>query len=196
MSVNLQHRTQLPVQLMVATGIVLTCGLTGCAEAPDTTPYAATINASRESDVLADSSDKRYELDGLSVSIMQPLQGVAVPAAIDPSGYFVVNDGVITEAWFETTFGESPGARASATFTLTEPTVLRPSYSDGDNEGSVTATGTLTVGGIAHPNTEAQFFVVSLDDDHAELDVLVTTPADLLALADDTATVTARLSFS
>lgn len=195
MSVKQRHRTGNTAQVMLVTGVVISYGLTGCTQTPDLAFAAHTsmLSATQDSDVLAGTIAHRYELSKLEVSPEEHFTGLALPDAVNPSGYFVAGDGVITEAWLEANLGEALG---EASFKLTEPIVLRPSYGERHDDGSVAAVGTLSFGGVDRPGTVLQFSVASFNDEHAELDVLVTPPTDLLAVANDMATVTARLSFN
>src|SRR5699024_2408038 len=114
---------------------------TGCTQTLDTTAHATKLSAARDSDVLAPTSERVYEATGVAVSSSHTSPDLTLPAAIEPSGYFVVGDGVITDAWLETSFGDTHGEYATASFQLTEPTVLRRSQSE---DRSLTAVGTLT----------------------------------------------------
>ncbi|MBP1327388.1 hypothetical protein JOF28_002620 [Leucobacter exalbidus] len=136
--------------------------------------------------------DQIYEISGIEVTSEVAPLGITIPDNISPSGYFIVGDGVITDAWLTTDFGEARGEQAAASFKLTQPTVLRPII---DDDSTVTAVGTLTYGGVERPDTEVQISVVSLDDAGAELNVIVNSPAGLLEIGGDSASVTARLVF-
>ncbi|MHA3722800.1 hypothetical protein ACXR2T_02875 [Leucobacter sp. HY1910] len=180
------------MQTILLAGVALSCGLTGCTQAIDTSAHATRLSAAQDSDVLAPPSERIYEATDIEISSAQSSPSIALPAAISPSGYFVVGDGVITDAWFETRFGGELGDHATASFQLTEPTVLRRVQS---KDGSLTAVGTLTYGGVERPDTSVQFNVISLDDEGAELAVTVQAPVSVLAIDNEHTEVAARITF-
>lgn len=193
MSLKRSHSVGRTTRAMLLAGVALSSGLSGCAQASDLAAHATKLSAAQDSDVLAPPTQQRYEVAAIDVSPAQPLQGATLPASITPSGYFVVGDGVITDARFEASFGDAQGELATASFQLTEPTVLRRIIGD---DGSLTAVGTLSVGGVDRPGTSVQFSMISLDEQGAELLVLVRAPASVLEVGNNGAELEARISFN
>lgn len=186
------YRVGRATQAMLLAGVALSGSLVGCAHASDLAAHATRLSAAQDSDVLAPPSERVYSVSDLELSPSQMLAGVTLPESITPSGYFIVGDGIITDAWFEASFGDPGSDHASASFRLTEPTVLRRIHGP---DSSITAVGTLTFGGVNRPDTSVQFSVVSLDKDSAELLVLVTPPANVLEVGGNNAEIAARISF-
>lgn len=191
MSLTKPHRAGRRTQAIVLAGVAISTGLVGCSQATDLTAHASSLSAAQGSDILAPPSERVYEVTDIDVSAADGATSLTLPDTITPTGYFVVGDGVITDAWFETSFGSSPDDQSAASFRLTEPTVLRRIQSD---DGSLTAVGTLTYGGVDRPDTPVQFSIVSLDDTSAEVDVLVSPPASVLTSGDEPA-IAARITF-
>lgn len=192
MSSKQPHRAGRTAQAMLLAGVAISTGLVGCSQTVDLAAHATKLSAAQDSDVLAPPSERVYEVTDIDVTSPPVAAGLTLPETITPTGYFVVGDGVITDAWFETSFGNRLGDQASASFKLTEPTVLRRIQSE---DGSLTAVGTLTYGGVDRPDTTVQFSVVSLDDEGAEVDVLVNAPATVLSAGEDEAAIAARITF-
>lgn len=178
---------------MLMAGVAISAGLVGCAQTTDQAAQATRLSASQGSDVLAPPSERVYAVTDVDVAAPEGAANLTLPDTITPTGYFVVGDGVITDAWFETSFGSSPDSQATAAFQLTEPTVLRRIQND---DGSLTAVGTMTYGGVDRPNTPIQFSVVSLDDTSAEVDVVINPPASLLMAGGGEPSVAARITFA
>lgn len=186
------HRVGRTTRVMLMAGVAISAGLVGCSQTADLAAQATKLSAAQDSDVLAPPSERVYEVTDIDVSATDGAPSLTLPETITPTGYFVVGDGVITDAWFETSFGGSPDKQAAASFRLTEPTVLRRIQND---DGSLTAVGTLTYGGVDRPDTPVQFSIVSIDDTSAEVDVLVSPPASVLTTGGVEPAIAARITF-
>lgn len=187
-----QHRVGRPTKVILVAGVALTCGLAGCSQAATPPAQGTKLSAAQGSDVVAPPSERIYEVTNIELSAAEPALGLTLPESVTPTGYFIVGDGVITDARFVAEFGGDDSQQATASFELTAPTVLRRVQSD---DASLTAVGTVTLGGVERPNTDVEFSVLSLDDRGAELEVLMNTPASLLEAHNTGTTVVARLTF-
>lgn len=187
-----RHPIGRPALALIAAGAALAGSLVGCSQVTPPAAQNARLSAAQGSDVVAPPSERVYEVTGVEMSSDLAMPGLTLPDTVTPSGYFVVGDGVITDARFEATFGSTDGAQATASFELTQPTVLRRVHSD---EASLTAVGTVTVGDVVRPNSDVEFSVVSLDDESAEVEVQLNTPARFSDMQDSATAVVVRLAF-
>ncbi|MBL3689142.1 hypothetical protein [Leucobacter chromiireducens] len=145
--------------------------LTGCAPAPKAAaPQATELRASAESGFLARPAERQYEIaeTTLTEPIALPLGGT-VDGELESHGFLVLTDGVITQAQFGLALAGFP----EATFVLTEPTVLRP---EGSPDGTVTAVGTLSVGGAERPGIRLKLTPTVLGSDSVEFDLNLAVP--------------------
>ena len=149
--------------------------LTACAPAAQLGVPASELSAAADSDLLATPTEHVYRVT--DVQLVAPIDTSALGAnmgdRVTPSGTLVVADGVITEAELSVVYREW----TEATFVLTEPTVLRR---EGSADGTVTATGTLSVNGIEQPGTGVRLTPGTMTADRAEFDVSFTVPDNLL----------------
>lgn len=177
---------------MLLAGVAVSGGLTGCSHAADITAHATKLSTAQGSDVFAPATERVYQLSDIDLAPKQSLAGITLPETFTPNGYFVVGDGIITDAWFTADFGDTDGDQASAAFKLTEPTLLRRNQGA---DSSVNAVGILTFGGIERPDTSVQFSVVSIDDKSAEVLVFVHSPADVLEISTEDNEIAATITF-
>lgn len=159
-------------------GIVaaLPLALGGCAPAADLTSHAAELRASAGSDVLEVPTVIEYRVTearlasqaGNDVDAESATEAVA--SRLEPNGFIVINDNVITEAELGVRFASFP----SAEFTQTSPTVLRR---PGGEDLTVTAVGTLSFDDVVHHDVQLRLTPTVLDDEVAEFDVSVDIPS-------------------
>lgn len=164
------HRTKLAFGAVVTASIALPLSLTACASA-HLGAQAAQLHASADSDMLAMPTEQSYEIS--RVEFLEPQGAAALHSAlggsIDASGHFVLGDGMITEAELNVAVSDI----ANATFVLTEPTMLRSEFGEA---GAVTATGMLTVDGVAQQHAKVRVVPVSFTGEDAEIDVSFAVP--------------------
>lgn len=192
MRLTQRHAFGRPALALITAGVALAGTLVGCSQFAAPAEQNARLSAAQGSDVVAPPSERVYEVTDVEMSSTQLMPGITLPDTITPTGFFVVGDGVITDAQFAATFGSATGAQTTATFELTQPTVLRRVHS---NEDSLSAVGTVKVGDVEHPNSDVEFSLVSLDDHGAEVEVLLSFPAHRLDLQDAGYSVVVRLTF-
>ena len=145
--------------------------LTGCAPAPKSVPAPATEHrASSDSDFLSRPAEREYEIaeTTLTEPITLPLGGI-VDGDLESHGSLVLTYGVITEA----RFGLALSGLPEATFVLTEPAVLRPEDSP---DGTITAVGTLAVGGAERPGIRLKLTPTLLGAESVEFDLSLAVP--------------------
>lgn len=153
--------------------------LVSCASAGISGPPAAELRAATGSDLLDVQTEHVYHVS--EVQLLAPIDttelGANVQDQVTPSGYMIMQDGVITAA----ELGVSVAGITEATFVLTEPTVLRR---EGRDEGVVYATGTLSVNGLEQHGTSVRLLPSVLTDRAAEFDVTFAIPGNLLMAGD------------
>ena len=145
--------------------------LTGCAAAPEeSTPLAAELRASADSDFLALPAEREYEV--AETTLTEPIAlpfGGTIDGALDSNGFLVLTDGVITKARIGLSLANLP----EAVFVLTEPAVLRPEETP---YGTVTAVGTLSVNGAERPGIRLALTPTQLGADSVEFDLALSIP--------------------
>ncbi len=193
MTAHLMSRSARTLGVVATVTAAIPLCLSGCAPASEATVAAAELRASAESDLLETPTEHVYEVS--EIELRAPL-GVSAFGSnagdrVTPSGFIVVNDGVITEAELNVVVTEW----ADASFVLTEPTVLR--REDSEN-GTVYATGTLAVNGIEQPHTSVKLTPGPMSAEAAEFDVSFEVPDNLLIADQEVAPseVTAHLSLT
>lgn len=168
MVVARMHRTKLAFGAVVTASVAVS--LTACASA-HLGSQAVQLHASADSDMLAMPTERAYEVS--DVEFIEPHGAAALQTAlggtIDASGFFVLGDGMITDAELDVAVSDV----ANATFVLTEPTMLRSELGDA---GAVTATGVLTVDGVAQQHSKVSVVPVAFTEDDAEIDVSFPMP--------------------
>ena len=148
--------------------------LSGCAPATESDAYATELRAAPDSNLLTVPVDRTYDVS--EINLIPPLGSESLSDALDDrvssTGYIVVRDGMITAAELQVQFAGMP----EASYVQTRPTLLVRD----DIEETVTSIGTLTVGGVAQPNTSVELKPTELGEDQAQFDVTFAVPDNLL----------------
>ncbi|MBL3687493.1 hypothetical protein D3248_11100 [Leucobacter zeae] len=170
MAVARMHRTKLAFGAAMTAAVAVPLSLTACASA-HLGAQAVQLHASADSDMLAMPTEQTYAVS--EVEFLEP-DGIAalhsaLGGAIDATGRFVVGDGMITDAELDVAVSDL----ANATFVLTEPTMLRSELGEA---GAVTATGVLTVDGVAQQHAKVRVVPVAFTEDQAQIDVSFAMP--------------------
>ena len=154
--------------------VALPLCLTACATAEDLGNRAAELRAANDSDLLAVPVERVYEVSSFELTEPQALSslGEVAGSQLRHSGYVVLSDDVITEA--ELSF-ELVGVQ-SASFTLTEPTVIRRAEGETD---PVYVSGDLTVGDREPYPATVKLTPTVIDEDALEFSLDFELPADL-----------------
>ncbi|UOQ61299.1 hypothetical protein MUN76_04825 [Leucobacter rhizosphaerae] len=172
-------RTARRIGVFATVTMTLPLCLVSCASPGISGPPAAELRAATGSDLLDVQTEQVYHVS--EVQLLAPIDttelGADVQDQVTPSGYMIMQDGVITAA----ELGVSVAGITEATFVLTEPTVLRR---EGRDEGVVYATGTLSVNGLEQHGTSVRLLPSVLTDRAAEFDVTFAIPGNLLMAGD------------
>ncbi|QIM18986.1 hypothetical protein G7066_11075 [Leucobacter coleopterorum] len=155
--------------------VTLPLCLVSCASTQGLGVPAAELRAATGSNLLTVPSEHVYEVT--DIELLGPAAtselGKSVQDKVEPSGFMVMHDGVITQAELSV----SVAGLHEASFVLTEPTVLRR---EGRDDSVVYATGTLSVEGIEQHSTQLKLTPSEISDKSAEFDVSFAVPATLL----------------
>ncbi|QIK62649.1 hypothetical protein G7068_05065 [Leucobacter viscericola] len=155
--------------------VTLPLCLVSCASTQGVGAPAAELRAATGSNLLTVPAEHVYEVT--DVKLLAPAAtsalGKSVQDHVDPSGFMVMHDGVITQAELSV----SLAGLHEASFVLTEPTVLRR---EGRDDSVVYATGTLSVEGIEQRSTQLKLTPSQISDKAAEFDVSFALPKALL----------------
>lgn len=172
-------RTARTMSVFATVSVTLPLCLVSCASAGISGPPAAELRAATGSDLLDVQTEQVYRVS--QVQLLAPIDtselGANVQGKVTPSGFMVVNDGVITAA----ELGVTVIGLTEASFVLTEPTVLRR---EGRDEGVLYAIGTLSVNGIEQHGTSVKLVPSVISDRAAEFDVTFAIPSNLLVSGD------------
>ncbi|UOQ58058.1 hypothetical protein MUN78_04225 [Leucobacter allii] len=167
MSVTRVSRSVRVFGVVATVSAALPFALTGCSPAADIGAQAAELQAAAGSDVLEVPVVTIYDVTDAELTSAEGEIGGSVAGAfaahVETSGYFVLNDGVITGAELRARLAAFPEAK----FVLTQPTVLRREGGD----PTVTAVGTLSVNGIVHQEAQLRLTPTKLDEESAEFDL-------------------------
>ncbi|MFD5599538.1 hypothetical protein ACFWHR_05720 [Leucobacter sp. NPDC058333] len=148
--------------------------LAGCAPAVDVDAHAAELRAAPDSNLLSVPVDRTYDVS--EIHLIAPLGSDALSKAlgdrISSTGTMVVRDGMITSAELQVSIADFP----NASYVQTKPTMLVRD----DVAATVTSVGTLSVGGVAQPNTSVELKPTELGEDQAQFDVTFTIPDNLM----------------
>lgn len=148
--------------------------LVGCAPSVEHDANAAELRAAPDSNLLAVPVDRTYDVT--EINLIAPLGSSALHEAlgerISSTGTMVVRDGMIMSAELQVVIDDMP----EASYVQTKPTMLVRD----DIEETVTSVGTLSVGGLAQPNTSVELKPTELGEDQAQFDVTFAIPDNLL----------------
>ncbi len=169
-TVSTVRRSARKLGLAAAVTATLPLTLTACSPAEDQAVYAAELKAAAGSDFLQLPTEHVYRITDTSLlTPVGPPLSSAIESQLRSAGELTLKDGVITDAELRLTMAGLP----EATFTLEQPTVLRR---EGNPETTVTAVGTVAVGGTERSGISVQLTPTSLSEDTVEFDIAFDVP--------------------